>query len=377
MWLLATSTAHAALAHESGSSAHAAVAYDNQNNWYTLRSKRFTVHFHDGLEDSARRFLALAERVHDRVSDFIGWKVDRLDIVLSDGSDIPNGYTTPLTNRIVLFLAPADEFSSLEDYNNWLELVFTHEYLHALHLARGDGGVEELRALFGSFFLLFPNVFQPLWLIEGLATYMETDEVLGVGRGQSSYYEMLMRVEVANGLKPLAQLNQATSEWPVGDIPYLYGVYFYQFIADRYGEDKIQRLVELYSDNLLPFRVNSTMRSVLGKEYPQLWGEFEIYLKERFASQLGRPPDSREQRLTQNGYLLTSLEAADDILYYVSADGLRRPGVFRYDTRTQESERLLDTQLKQPYRSPSPGRFVGRTAQAVSQHQPILRSLPL
>ena len=41
---------------------------------------------------------------------------------------------------------------------------------------------------------------QPDWLIEGLAVYHETDRARGIGRGQSSYFDMLMRMEVARGV---------------------------------------------------------------------------------------------------------------------------------------------------------------------------------
>src|SRR6185295_1078474 len=100
--------------------------------------------------------------------------VGRVQIVLQDTDDDPNGYATPVPYPLVNVraVAPngADDFGNLE---SWLGLVLTHELAHIVHLepARGVPGFG--RRLLGRAPYLFPNVFTPTWMIEGLAVYEE------------------------------------------------------------------------------------------------------------------------------------------------------------------------------------------------------------
>jgi hypothetical protein len=96
---------------------------------------------------------------------------------------------------------------------------------------------------------------------------------------------MLMRMELEDGLKPVRQINQRINSWPGGVVPYLYGAMFFQFVEERYGREKVNQLVEEYSDNLIPFRINSNSESVLGNELPPLWDEFENWLTDKYARQ--------------------------------------------------------------------------------------------
>ncbi len=329
----------------------AAVFHQADLDWYSLESEHFQIHFHNGLESDARQLLAVAERVHKRLSDFMRWEpLGRTEIVLTDEYDVSNGYATPYpANRMTLYLSAPDDINSLEDYGDWLELVFTHEYLHILHLDKANGAPNELRNIFGRFLWLFPNAFQPAWFTEGLATYVETDVSRGVGRGQSSYFDMLMRMEYLSGLKPLRQVNQPMASWPMGTVPYLYGVYFYQFIAERYGEETIHRLVENYSDNFIPFRINSNTGQILGKKLDQLWYEFDVYLKERYQPQKEQVLDQGEivgERLTHQGYFTGPLAAGKDgSIYYIAFDAVRHPALMRL-VPGGRPKRLADVELK-------------------------------
>lgn len=287
--------------------AGAAYSYDSALTWRTLETPHFAVHFHDGEDQLAVRVAAIAEGVHSRLSARLAWvPTERTDLILTDRFDVSNGWSTPLPyNTTSINVVPPDDLG-LEDYDDWLELVITHEYAHTLHLDMADGPVAGLRAIFGRFPLLFPNVLQPTWLIEGLATHMETDEAQGVGRGQSSYFRALMRNEVLNGVKPVRQINTPLLSWPGGSAPYLYGVYFYRFVAVRYGEEQAHDLAWRYSRNLVPFMINTNSRRVLGQKMPALWAEFERFVTAEFQAEIaaiGARGTRVGERLTDTGFL--------------------------------------------------------------------------
>lgn len=328
--------------------AYAAVSHLSGEDWYSLESEHFILHYPLALAPQVQPVLAMAERVHGELSEFIHWQPARqTEIVLSDEFDLSNGFTSPLPdNRITLFLSAPDDLSSLEDHGGWLELVFTHEYLHALHLDKATGAVSVMRKIFGRFPLLFPNAWQPSWFIEGLATYAETDRQRGIGRGQSSYYDMMMRMESLDGIKPLRQVNQPMASWPMGSAPYLYGVFFYQYVAERFGEKKVAALVGNYSNNLIPFRILSNTQQTLGVDLDTLWNDFSEHLKQRYRAQreaMQKRGLSPAVKLTESGYYHDSMAINDaGNLYYTAFDAESRPGMMRRN-RNGETERLFDT----------------------------------
>ncbi len=313
----------------------AGIAHDPRLTWKSLRSAHFVVHFHDAEEPLARTTIAIAERVHARLTREFNWVPDApTTVVLTDGVDLSNGYAQAFpANRMTLYVSPPDDINGLEEHNGWLETVITHEYTHILHLDRAAGAPRFLRHIFGRNFLLFPNTFQPSWLIEGLATYTETDAAHGHGRGQSAYFDMLMRVEARNGIKPIAQVNQPIATWPAGATPYLYGVQFHNYIAARHGAEKIPQLVANYSNNFIPFFVNSNSRQVLGKSVENLWPDFDQYVRDKYADQtlsIQQTGVRQGTRITEHGYYTGGARALPDgRLIYLSRDGKSEPALMR------------------------------------------------
>ena len=302
--------------------AFSALTQDPTLHWRTLQSEHFEIHFHDGEESLAREVADLSEHIHRKLTRVLNWvPKDRTQVLLTDRFDYSNGYTYDIPrNWMQLNVSPPDSFSSLDDYNNWLELLITHEYTHVLHLDKNSGVPAILRNVFGRFVLLFPNMLQPPWLIEGLATFEETNNKLGIGRGQNSYFRMLMRMEVKNGIKPLSEVNQPLVSWPMNTTRYLYGVYFYQFLKSRYGEKKIQALIDNYSDNLLPFSINRNSRAVLGKSMDELWNDFSVYLKQEFNPEILRIQQNHidnGRQLTRSGYFINppKVTATGDVYF--------------------------------------------------------------
>jgi len=313
----------------------AAVTHDPALEWKTLRTDHFRIHFHDEGERLARRTAAYAERVHERLSPIIGWSpTEPVDIVVDDRKDQVNGFATVFPyDQLTIYVSPPDGIDSLEDHDGWLDLLLTHEYVHILHLDRADGLPATVRRIFGRNVWLFPNALQPRWVIEGLATFHETDRERGIGRGQSSYYDMLMRMEVAHGVKPVRQVNQWIATWPAGQTPYLYGVEFLDFVAARYGRDRVQALVDEYSDNLIPFRINSNSRTVLGEDLDGLWSQFMVYLDQRHGDRLRAIRTAgvvAGEQLTHDGYYGGPAQAlpGGDILY-LRVDGRHEPALMR------------------------------------------------
>ncbi len=324
-------------------------AVDPALDWKTIESEHLYVHFADGNKKLAERVVAIAEKAHKRLSKEFNWiPQDKSHIVLSDETDQPNGFASPIFfNFTVIFLAPPTSVNTLEDFDDWLTTIITHEYTHIIHLDKSAGSPEYLRNIFGRFLFLFPNLFQPSWVHEGLATYEETDLKRGIGRGQSTLFASMMRVEVENGLQPISHVNLPVVTWPAGTTRYLYGVYFMNFLVEKYGEEKRQAWIEEYSDNLLPFFINTNAQQVLGKNLTPLWQEYQQWLEKKFQPQITAIKEKgikAGKQISVGAYRTDAVRAVStsegEKIYYVSNDGYQRATLMVSDA-TGKSEELV------------------------------------
>jgi Tol biopolymer transport system component len=291
--------------------------FDPSFDWTTLETSHFLVHYHQGGEEVAQRAARVAEDVHRRLVPRIRWEPkEKTHLVLVDAMDEANGMSSPFPyNQMILFLTQPSgrEGFGLTVVDDWLHLLITHEYTHILQLDMVASLPQGLQSVFGR--LYFPNLFQPVWLIEGLATYEETEQTAG-GRGRSPGSEMVLRMAaIENAFPPLDQMSVFPDAWPSGQVPYLFGESFTRFIADKFGREKLAGISETYSGRWFPFLVESTAERTLGLDYRPLWTEWKWSLKERYEkvsralmAQGVTPSDA----LTRKGFVVTGPEFSPD-----------------------------------------------------------------
>jgi hypothetical protein len=309
--------------------------------WRTLETANFAVHFAERHRTQARVVAGVAEKVLPSLTSLLRWKpASRIQLVVLDSADFANGLASPLPfNYTMVFLSPPDEGELLQN-REWLELVLTHELFHIVHLDMARGPPLGLRRVFGRVPFLFPNVLQPLWILEGLAVHTESDQRWSHGRLEQSHFEGMMRAEASRGFRSLAEINAGGRGFPLNR-DYLYGAYFFAFLQDRYGQRAITSFIENYSDNVLPFRVHSNPVVVTGKNMDDLWAEYHGWLKARFASKVDAPHEG--QVLERNFSLTSPVLAPDGTRWYVRYDGYSRPKLVRQGKPLRNVE--LDSRL--------------------------------
>ena len=331
---------------------HASLAFarfDPAFTWTTLETPHFLIHYHQGGEELAKRAAVIFEDVHGRLVPRIKWEPKaRTHVVLVDAMDDTNGYTTPLPyNHITLFITqPVGEpgFGTIA-YEEWMRTLFTHEYTHILQLDMVTGAPEVYRDIFGRIY--FPNLFQPIWLIEGLAVYEETEQTAG-GRGRSPGAEMIVRTAVLEDRFPaMSRAANFSASWPAGQVPYLFGEGFTRYIAEKYGRDKLADISVAYSSRAVPFLVGSTGQRVLNAEYGNLWDEWLNSLRDRYARQRDAVIAkglTTSLALTRRGYINTAPAFSPDgarIAYVVeNADAF--PGIYVMNADGSNDRRLVD-----------------------------------
>ena len=315
-------------------------AADPSLDWKTHESEHFLIHYPQSLKGFVAKVEYLAEHSHESLSPYFHWQPQqKTQVILLDEVDQANGFASPIPNNAMTLYMQAPTEGELLVYDDWLKMLIHHEYTHVLHVDKVLATPAWLRTLFGRNLLLFPNALHPNWFQEGLATYMETEDATGVGRGQSNDFQMMMRQEVMAGIKPLSRINSVNGhDWPF-NTAYLYGVYFFRFINDVYGAQAINELINNYSDNLLPYRVNSNPILVTGKRLEQLWPDFQNYLNGYFLPQIERiagQPTS-EERVVAAGHLAygTVAKGVDHDYWYSASDGNHGVNLYHYEQGTE------------------------------------------
>ena len=150
-----------------------AQAPDPRLTWRTIATPHFRVHFPDGLEEQGRRAAANAERAWTQLAEELAPPRGTIDLVVADNVDFSQGYATTFpSNRIVVFAQPPIDDPALRFYDDWSQLVITHELTHVFHLDRVRGGWRALQYVLGRNPVLFPNAYGPSWLSEGLAVHL-------------------------------------------------------------------------------------------------------------------------------------------------------------------------------------------------------------
>ena len=358
--------------------------------WKTLETEHFYIHYWSGEEHAAERTAMVAERAYDRLTVALGHEVFlKTHLTLVDDTDSANGSATAVPfPRINAFATAPDSMSVLESFDDWLDILITHEFVHVVHLDTAHGIPRLVNALVGFGVLgkiWMPNIIQPRWFVEGWATYEES-RLTSQGRLRSAQFDNMLRTHVLEqGFMSIDRVSSGANVFPHGSVVYLYGLHLVRYIAARYGNDKLRELSHLYGGMAIPYGINRSLKRVLGVDYEQLWAEFELDTTRRFQAQARR---IRARGIREGRRMTFSVSGAassqffrhpfwspdDQWIYFYADDGHQNPGLRRMPARggrireglgigrqgqNLDVEHLLDVQ------DSSSGSFVGLTGDVV------------
>ena len=291
----------------------------------TLSFERFDLHFHQGEEALAERLARIIQAVAPDLERRYGAPSGRVRVILVDQTDVSNGWATVIPyNLIEVAAAPPPGRSLIGNTDDWLRLVFTHEYTHLLHLEKSGGWFGSLRHVFGRVPAFYPNLFVPDWQIEGLATYEES-ALTGAGRVPAGdFRSLLLRAADEDRFPSLDRATSAVIDWPGGSSSYLFGAYFHEYLATQYGGERFPQLADATARRL-PFTGSRAFQEVYGKSLGTLWQEFE-----GAAGRAAENPPISEQRtrLTDHGFGTGSpVFSRDGRLFYAVATAHDFPSI--------------------------------------------------
>jgi Tol biopolymer transport system component len=280
-----------------------AASYPPEYRFRTIDSERVSVHFHQGFEPMARTAAAIASEILAQHEVRYGSKVGRVQLVIVDSDDLPNGFATPLPYPLVTIRAVSPDGSdSFGNHEGWLRLVLSHELAHTVHLEEARGVWRAGRTLLGRAPFLFPNSFAMSWMIEGLATYEET-ELTAFGRGRNADSRMVLRMATVEGRFPKEdQAIYALDAWPGGQAPYLFGEAFLRRLSTLSGAETLPRLARQHAVQFPPWLDGRTLDKVTGAGLHAQWQTWADAASARFE---GEAQARRGAGLTQARALTT------------------------------------------------------------------------
>ena len=257
---------------------------DKNFEWQYLQSEHFDIYFNKGGKNVATFTAQVAEDSYQQLrKDFRYDLVDRIKIIvynshndfgqtnvdLNPPEESVGGFTEFFKNRVVI---PYE--GEWEKFRH----VIHHELTHAvmLQMVYGAGAQSIITGM---------TQFQmPLWFIEGLAEYES--------RGWDIESDMFMRDATVSGYLP--------------PIDYLYAFLAYkggqsvlEYIADRYGNEKIGELIGKVK---LSKSLNRGLKQSIGIDTEELTKRWQLYLKRKYWPDIAdrKEPNEIAKALTEH-----------------------------------------------------------------------------
>ena len=270
-----------------------AAAQAPDENWRVVNTEHFRIIYPQELDSVASRIANHAEWAYQGLeAQFDEAPRATIDIVVSDHSDMSNGFATVIPwNRITLLASPPMEGFELAYFDNWLELVVTHELTHIFHLDRRGTAGGVVKAIFGRppvGWPIFPNRTLPRWTIEGLATYYES-LLTDAGRVRGTFHDMVLRTAaLEERFETLQQVSGESELWPAGNRPYIYGSMFIAYLAEKYGRDRITSFARAIDGQFLPFRINAAATQAFGVSFTDAFSAWTHTVTNRYMALVDR-----------------------------------------------------------------------------------------
>ena len=302
-------------------------------DWQTIETEHLRIIFPPGLDSLARHAARRGELAWWRLAETVTQPpAGFIDIVLTDHVDFTNGFArTHPSNRVVVYAKPPTGDSELSWFDDWMDLVISHELAHVFHLDVTGIPGRALRTVFGRIDMTwpaFPARDTPPWSIEGLAVGVES-RFTGYGRIHGSWHEMVVRSAILEDrFDPFERLSSVSPLWPGGQRVYVYGSLFLEYLERRYGAGTTARMVAKTADAFVPpfLLFGDVGRRTIGTSFGKAfltWRDTLLAQHAALEDSLGASGITTGERITDHGRIALFPRISPDgtRLAYAADDG--------------------------------------------------------
>jgi hypothetical protein len=272
-------------------------------DWKVYKSPHFDIYYYTEEEAFLEQMVSFAESAYLKISEDLDHQLshrvpliyykthpefEQTNITLQEIPEAVGAFAEPMQKRMVLpiDLAPDQVYALLA---HELVHIFEYDILFADKLGR------TIRAR------------PPLWIMEGLASFLAEDE--------DSFDQMVIRDAVVHSIVPrIEQLNVLSF------LTYRFGNAVFTFIESRWGMEGIRNFLFEYRKVLLRNNVPKAIKEAFGMDMEDFNREFQNFLRQRYLP-----------------YLLNKEEPSA----YGREIGFRRPGVFTFGPTVSPGGELI------------------------------------
>lgn len=263
---------------------------------------------------------------------------EKLNIsLISNKIQIANAFSTQIPLNETVFYNNGSLYIDYFSSKNWLNTLLLHEISHSYQLNAKVNISKNLKQVFGnngmpifiSFIPLFtfPNLLLPNFFLEGNAVLNESSFNNG-GRLYSGEAKALVNDIMLNSSN-LAQIINTTNNFPYGQSAYLIGGYFWQYLANIYGLQNVNKFFIANAKHYInPFLYNKTFYNLFGISLYQALYNFIYFTRENNSNFIKNTKNIIAQskqkifltKQDNNIYFLTSNLEQTPILHTISKD---------------------------------------------------------
>ena len=213
-------------------------------HWKTIKTKHYRIYYpanpKGGFEPFAFEVASKIEGIHSKVAELVGFETKGpVNVFIQDPILEANGSTLPLLKnpKVVLWKTPPDPDSAIGHYDNWVDLLVTHELVHLHHLMRPKNGQSAERHWFDSLNPSGPITLKaPRLILEGYATLLE-GRITGSGRPHSAYRAAVIRQWAISGKLPDYAKASSGGGFRGGSMAYLLGSAYLEWLESQYPDE--------------------------------------------------------------------------------------------------------------------------------------------
>jgi len=281
--------------------------------------------------------------------------------VTGQGSGEPLHSLLPLTTSSELFHWFGFSGNAVGD-------IGCHELFHYVHYEQVTGVWRGVNQAFGPVFA--PQDFLERWFTEGLAQYYEGRLDKKVGRPHAPLYRASFESGVASrgGKVTPGDLSALQRELLPSSGAYLGSLPFVEFLATRYGEERLWELIAMQGDSVVsPLGVSLRFKLVYGETLGTLVDRWSEALE---AAYVPRPAPASQTVLRAQVGFSARLAAAPDGTLAVISQGLDEPPRLRLleaDGRVRAEQRLVRLTPDREWVSAGPQQMSGLSFTADSR----------
>ncbi len=323
--------------------------------WKILTTDHFKIIYPENLDSIAFKSGKILEQQYPLSSNLTGGDLKGFPFVISNYSDLSNGFVQAWNFKSEIILAPIKGKAMNPRGGSWLETVLSHELLHATHAnVKGSKGLNVFGYLFGPDLTRSLNFYPPVGIHEGLAVYHEGINGLSSdhgGRGNYAYFKSKFWSNLMSE-KP----------WSIGDglIPnhysypsgrhYIAGYHFIDWLHHTYGESISKETIQRHYNRFI-FGYGLALKHTTNQWPNRLYNEYIHWAKEDYSKRSSGIDfyiptteqyisDLDDDRLEHRPIWINS----DNIIYYASSYD-SPSGFYIYNLKNNEHNLVHETFL--------------------------------